>query len=174
MCGTFNGALPQGAPTSPALSNLICRNLDRRLYRLSKKLNVKYSRYADDLAFSGDNLSGAFAGYVIKIVNDCGLSVNESKTRFYGPGGSKIVAGISLASGRPRLPRQYRRQLTQELYYATIYGVGNHLTHKGVRQPNYMDSLRGKVAFWLSVEPDNAFALRMKSLLAQNFSDEVE
>lgn len=157
----LDGVLPQGAPTSPILSNLISISLDRRLYRLAKKFNLVYTRYADDIAFSGEAISGAFIGYVKDIVAECSLEINDSKTRLYGPGGSKVIAGVSLATGRPRITRDYRRQLRQELHYVEKFGLAGHMRHERIKKASYIDSLRGKVAFWLSIEPDNDYARSM-------------
>jgi RNA-directed DNA polymerase len=76
------GLLPQGAPTSPKISNLIARSLDRRLSGLAEKNNLKYSRYADDLTFSG-NISElkAIKKTVKHIIKDEHFFVNNSKTR---------------------------------------------------------------------------------------------
>lgn len=161
----LGGCLPQGAATSPTLSNLISTSLDRRLYRLAKRFNLVYTRYADDLAFSGEDIPDAFVRYVESIVSECHLNVNRKKTRLYKERGSKIIAGISLATGIPRLPRDYRRQLRQELYYVGRYGLKAHMRHNKIKNPNYLASLQGKVAFWLFVEPDNAFALKMNRIL---------
>lgn len=164
--------LPQGAPTSPALSNLICTSLDRRLYRLSKKFDLKYTRYADDLAFSGEIIPQTFPRYVKDILLDLGLEVNEKKTRLYTGRGSKIIAGISLASGIPRIPREYRRQLRQELHYIEKYGIRGHVRHNRIKKVNYIESLLGKLAFWLAIEPWNEYAKSMKEKIKQMASDQ--
>lgn len=164
----LNGTLPQGAPTSPTLSNLISLSLDRRLYRLAKKFNLSYTRYADDIAFSGEEISSGFIDYVKEIVRDCNLEINEDKTRLYCSGGSKIIAGVSLANGIPRVPRDYRRVLRKELHYVLKYGLDAHMRHNKITKANYIDSLRGKVAYWLSIEPWNEYArecsLKLKTI----------
>ncbi|MCM1291722.1 MAG: reverse transcriptase family protein [Bacteroides sp.] len=164
----LNGTLPQGAPTSPILSNLISMSFDRRLYRLAKRYNLKYSRYADDIAFSGDSIPSTFIRYVEGIANNCGFKIKTEKTRLYSAGGSKIIAGVSLATGEPRLPRDYRRKLRQELHYVEKYGLKGHMKHEKIRKANYLESLLGKVNYWLSIEPGNEYALsslqRIKSL----------
>lgn len=157
-----NGALPQGAPTSPALSNLISMSLDRRLYRLAKHFGLNYSRYADDIAFSGETIPTTMITYVTRIAEQCGLRINAKKTRLYGEGGRKLIAGVSLALGSPRLPREYRRELRQELHYVEKFGLKKHISHNKIRRYNYGEVLLGRLAFWLSIEPDNAYAKRMK------------
>ncbi len=74
--------LPQGAPTSPALANLAAYHLDCRLSGLARSLNAAYTRYADDLTFSGDNhIRATIRAAVPKIVQDCGFALNPTKTR---------------------------------------------------------------------------------------------
>lgn len=91
--------LAQGAPTSPALANLACNRMDRRLSALARSLNASYSRYADDLAFSGDR-GVTFDGgaplleTVEEIVRDCGFRVNARKTRIMRQGRRQQVTGI--------------------------------------------------------------------------------
>lgn len=167
----LGGALPQGAPTSPALSNLISMSLDRRLYRLAKHFGLNYTRYADDVAFSGNIIPSTFIKYVTGIADHCGLQINHKKTRLYGEGGRKIIAGVSLATGTPRLPREYRRQLRAELHYIERFGLKKHMLHSKIRRYNYGEVLLGRLSYWLSVEPDNAYALRMKKIIAFEVSN---
>lgn len=168
---SLNGSLPQGAPTSPALSNLISTSLDRRLYRLSKIFGLTYSRYADDLTFSGNEIPTTFIRYVEDIAKDCNYEINQSKTRLYGEGGSKIIAGVSLASGSPRVPREYRHKLRQELHFVRKYGLAGHMKHNKIRRASYPESLLGKVNFWLFIEPENVFAREMRVKLLTEISN---
>jgi len=75
----LDNELPQGAPTSPALSNIVARHMDKRLYRLAKNFGFRYSRYADDISFSGDDIPVAFIKYATDIIEDCGFTVNPKK-----------------------------------------------------------------------------------------------
>lgn len=74
-----DNCLPQGAPTSPYLSNVVCKRLDRRLESLSKKCNINYTRYADDMTFSGQYISHKFIEYVYGIVSSEGFIPNYKK-----------------------------------------------------------------------------------------------
>lgn len=91
---TFNEKLPQGAPTSPYISNMVCKKLDTRLFRYARKCRIKYSRYADDLTFSGNSINGKFIGGVIRIIKDEGFSINYNKKRIIGQGAKQIVTGL--------------------------------------------------------------------------------
>ncbi len=95
-----DGHLPQGAPTSPALSNIIARHLDNRLLGLAKKMGYRYTRYADDLAFSGEMIKPELTEYVAKIIMECGFDVNVGKIKLYKGDGAKILTGVSLANGK--------------------------------------------------------------------------
>lgn len=154
----LDGHLPQGAPTSPALSNIIAQHLDNRLLRLAKKMNYKYTRYADDLAFSGEYITPSFTEYVVKIISECKFIVNAAKVKLYKGAGAKILTGVSLANGKIRVPREYRRNLEQELYFIQQYGMAEHMRRRKIKNPNYLESVIGKTRFWLMLEPENQFA----------------
>ena len=151
--------LPQGAPTSPVLSNIIARHLDNRLLGLAKKMGYRYTRYADDLAFSGETIKPDFTEYVMKIIMDCGFEINVDKIKLYKGDGAKILTGVSLANGIIRVPRDYRRNLKQELYFIQHYGMGEHMRRRKINSPHYLESIIGKTEFLLLLEPDNKFAL---------------
>jgi hypothetical protein len=110
--------LPQGAPTSPALTNALCLRLDRRLSGLAKKLGWRYTRYADDLTFSlpsaheGKPRLGTLLGSVRRIVEAEGFAVHPDKTRVARSGGRQTVTGLVVnGAGPPRVPRKLKRQL---------------------------------------------------------------
>lgn len=154
----IDGHLPQGAPTSPALSNIVAHHLDNRLLGIAKTMGYKYSRYADDLAFSGKLIKSDFVDYIVRIVEACHFAVNYSKVRLYKGNGAKILTGVSLANGRIRVPRDYRRNLTQELYFIHHFGLSDHMHRKRIRNPHYLESVIGKTEFLLMLEPDNVYA----------------
>jgi RNA-directed DNA polymerase len=110
--------LPQGAPTSPALTNTLCLRLDRRLSGLAKRLGWRYTRYADDLTFSlpadhaGKPRVGTLLGVVRRVVEAEGFRLHPEKTRVHRSGGRQQVTGLVVnGSGPPRVPRRLRRQL---------------------------------------------------------------
>lgn len=150
--------LPQGAPTSPALSNIVARHMDKRLYRLAKSFGYRYSRYADDISFSGDDIPVAFIKYAVDIIEDCGFEVNTKKVRLYQEKDNKILTGVALKNGVMKLPREKRREYEQEIYYALKYGVNTRIKGAYNNFSTYILSLLGKANFWLILEPDNAFA----------------
>src|SRR5207253_7777935 len=100
--------LPQGAPTSPALANLCAFGLDRRLAALAERVGATYSRYADDLAFSGDAwLLGHAEGVrrtVAEIAREEGFRVNERESQLMSRAGRQRICGI-VVNERPNLAR---------------------------------------------------------------------
>ncbi|MEM7010270.1 MAG: reverse transcriptase family protein, partial [Verrucomicrobiota bacterium] len=109
--------LPQGAPTSPGLTNTLCLRLDRRLTGLVAKYGWRYTRYADDLTFSLPNSHngppnlGSLIGLVNRTVADEGFKVHPDKTRISRSGGSQKVTGLVVnGNGEPRVPRETKRR----------------------------------------------------------------
>ena len=153
----LNDVLPQGAATSPLLSNIIARRLDARLSGLANKQNIQYSRYADDMVFSGDAIFPWFIEAVARIARAEGFEVNKTKTQLIRSDRRRIVTGLSVVGEKPRLPSSYKRSVRQEVHYIVAYGFESHLSKKKIRDPFYIDSLYGKLTFWKSVEPENEF-----------------
>lgn len=117
---------PQGAPTSPALSNLVCRNLDRRLAGLALKAGARYSRYADDLTFSFASDPpggiGRFRWWVDEIVQQEGFALNGRKFRVVRASQRQIVTGV-VVNDVPRVAREDRRRLRAILHNCRKHGV---------------------------------------------------
>src|SRR6185436_14613677 len=105
---TLEGALPQGAPTSPKLANLACYRLDRRLAEFAECKGFVYTRYADDLTFSGSAMSelAKVRPFIAHIVRDSGFRLNHKKTRLMGPRGAKVVTGLVIAPGQVCIGRR--------------------------------------------------------------------
>ncbi len=115
--------LPQGAPTSPAITNALCLRLDRRLAGLATKYGWRYTRYADDLTFSlpqdhkGPPKTGAMMGCVTRIVAAEGFQIKDEKTRIHRTGGRQSVTGLVVnGDATPRTPRKLRRQLRSAIH----------------------------------------------------------
>ncbi|MCI1785269.1 MAG: retron St85 family RNA-directed DNA polymerase [Bacteroidales bacterium] len=166
----LNESLPQGAPTSPYLSNIIACDLDNRLIRFSKKFNLRYTRYADDLTFSGENISVKHIEYISKIVKEEGFNVNSNKTRLYKDGGRRIVTGISVADKVLKVPREYKRKLKQEIYYIEKYGLVSHIKKQKIKTPYYIESIIGKLNYWRSVEPNSEYVKNKLEILKKMLS----
>jgi retron-type reverse transcriptase len=155
-------ALPQGACTSPAISNQIARTLDRRLSALCERAGWRYTRYADDLTFSTEPGKradiGRFIAKVRHIVEDEGFAINEKKGRVQRAGGRQTVTGIVVNEpGKLGLPRDEVRRLRAILHNAKKTGLAKQNRD---RHPHFEAYLRGKIAYLAMIDPDKGAALR--------------
>lgn len=135
--------LPQGAPTSPALSNAILYALDKRLYGLAEKLGLSYSRYADDLAFSGrrDRDWRFLESLVGSICLDEGFELNHRKSRHIQAHQKQRVTGI-IVNEKVNIDRRYYDELKAILTNCVRHGVTSQ-NHSG--HPYYKDYLLGRI-----------------------------
>ncbi|NDV78318.1 retron St85 family RNA-directed DNA polymerase [Dysgonomonas sp. 511] len=161
--------LPQGAPTSPALSNIAALEMDKKLAALATKYNLTYSRYADDMTFSGDEFEkDKLIKIVTKAVQSENFAVKRSKTRYMGEKQRKIVTGISISSGeKMTIPKSKKRQVRQQVHYILTRGLDAHQRHIGNNDPAYLKRLVGYLNFWLSVEPENRYVRNSIKALAK-------
>ena len=126
-----------------------------------------FRSYADDLTFSGGDIGGGFIEYVSRIIKEAGFQARIDKTRLFRGGQKCIVAGIDVAQGRMRVPRDYRRLLRQEVFHLADKGLVSHTAKKKIRDPLYLDSIYGKLCFWKMVEPDCAFVLKYMPIIRE-------
>ncbi len=146
--------LPQGACTSPGLSNQVARRLDRRLGGLAGKLGANYTRYADDLTFSGgpdlDPKVGYLMAQVRRIATSEGFTVNEAKTRVLRRNTAQVVTGL-VVNDRPGVPRVEVRRLRAILHRARVEGLD---AQNRDARPDFRAWLLGKIAFVGMARPD--------------------
>ncbi|CAI9388471.1 MULTISPECIES: retron St85 family RNA-directed DNA polymerase [Citrobacter] len=154
----LNNGLPQGGATSPYLSNILLVSLDRRLTNLSKSYKLDYTRYADDMTFSGDYIPLKFSEIVSQIIDNFGLHINNDKTQLITKPGKRIITGVSVAGSKMTLPRDKKREIRKEVHYIKKFGYLSHASKMKIRNPAYLSVLEGKLNFWLQVEPDNEYA----------------
>ncbi len=152
------GVLPQGAATSPALANISSSVFDTRLDKLAKKYGLRFTRYFDDLTFSGDFINLRLAEIVGEIAGDSGFRINAKKTKLLRGSTSKYVTGLSVGGTSLRLPRQSRRKIRNEAYLLLKRGAKAHLEAIGRNDPLIIERALGHVAFWKQVEPDSTVA----------------
>ncbi len=155
-------ALPQGACTSPALSNRAARKLDMRLAGLAAKLGWNYARYADDATFSASDDSAGRVGYLLArirhISQDEGFAVNETKTRVLRQNAAQRVTGI-VVNRHAAAPRKLVRRLRAILHRAKTEGLAaqNRSRHK-----NFVSWLGGMIAYVAMVNPDQGRPLQVQ------------
>ncbi len=149
--------MPQGAPTSPALSNLVCRRLDSRLSGLAKRLAGTYTRYADDLTFSfkaADVNLGRFRWWVDQVCHQEGFRVNQGKFRVIRRSQRQLVTGIVVNDG-VRVPREERRRFRAVVSNCRKLGVASQARGN----PRFAEYLRGFASYLHMVHPDEGAEL---------------
>lgn len=143
---TFNGRLPQGAPTSPKLSNLACQRLDSRIQGYSGPKGIMYTRYADDITLSAFNEAKIRKAQpmIEEIVKDEGFTVNHRKTKVCGTRKRKEVTGLVISTDSVGIGRKKYRQMRAEIYtmlksdHSKLEQVNGWLAYvKSVDEKNY-------------------------------------
>jgi len=156
MLCTRDNALPQGAPTSPAISNIILRDFDGVMSAWCAKRGIRYTRYCDDMTFSGSFDPAPLIRKVKRELKRLGFFSNDEKTRILHPWGRQQVTG-AVVNEKLAAPRDYKRRLRQEVYYCRRFGAASHLERLGLKNDprQYFLSLLGRVEHVLALEPGN-------------------
>lgn len=168
----YRNALPQGAPTSPVVSNMICARLDRALTRLARDNNLVYTRYADDISFSAeagmlprgiaflDSSTGgkraAVGGRLQHIIETNGFRINTAKVKLQSPLYRQEVTGL-VVNRKRNVKREFVRQIRAMIHALRKFGPEaasaefaakyDHKKTRGERKPSIVNVLRGKIAF---------------------------
>ncbi|OAI45664.1 hypothetical protein AYO44_12570 [Planctomycetaceae bacterium SCGC AG-212-F19] len=149
--------VPQGAPTSPAISNIVCRRLDARLRGLAERNKGVYTRYADDLTFSflKDEVElGRFRWWVDQICHQEGFFVNQAKFRVIRCSQRQVVTGI-VVNDALRIPREERRRFRAIVHNCKKHGIEAQARgHK-----KFLDYLRGYASYINMVHPEEGAEL---------------
>jgi hypothetical protein len=148
---------PQGAPTSPTLSNLVCRRLDARLTGLATRNKGVYTRYADDLTFSfaHDELEvGRFRWWVDQVCHQEGFFVNQRKFRVIRSSQRQVVTGI-VVNDTLRVPREARRRFRAMLHNCREHGIESQARGR----PDLAGYLRGYASYIHMVHPEEGTEL---------------
>lgn len=169
----YQGSLPQGAPTSPMLSNLVFKPIDDAIYAYCQARKILYTRYADDMVFSSDDMnSHHLIAYVTMRVNLFRMEINEEKTKVMGKGMRQNVTGV-VVNEKLQVSRSYRKRVRQEMFYAHKYGIANHF-HRvkdipaWIKTPvHYAHHLYGKICFILQINPRDEEFKMYKSWLGE-------
>lgn len=157
--------LPQGAPTSPAIANLCAFRMDCRLTGLARSMSAEYTRYADDLAFSGNGkfqrVARHFHIVACAIAMQEGFHVHHRKTRIMTKSVRQKIAGI-VVNRRLNIPRQDFDRLKAQLTNCIRHGAD---TQNTTDHPNFRHHLEGRVSFVESIHPERG--RRLRTLLNQ-------
>lgn len=149
--------LPQGAPTSPAITNIIMRDFDEKVGAWCKGKNITYTRYCDDMTFSGSFDEGDVISFVSNELKQMGFFLNKKKTSVATQGKRQFVTGI-VVNDFVNTSVEYRKKLRQEVYYLKKFGVGQHMVRSkviGKTEISYLLGLRTKLDYALHTNPND-------------------
>lgn len=172
----YKGRLPQGTPTSPAISNIVMREFDEKVAEFCIQRNIAYTRYSDDMTFSGEFEKEEIMFFVEDNLKKAGFALNQKKTQFIKQGQRQTVTGV-VVNKKQQLPKNYRREICKEIYYCQKYSVQSHILHAILTEymyPNgdadcrkYLLHLYGKINFALQINPNDSDMLGYKEYVCQ-------
>jgi retron-type reverse transcriptase len=158
----YRRALPQGAPTSPGLANAVCWKLDRRLSALAKRFGCAYTRYADDLTFSGDaGFAASLRRYLPLVGRICaeeGFRLNARKTRFMRRAYRQTVTGL-VVNDQPNVNRTEVRRLRAIFHNCRTHGAQSQNSSS---DPLFHQRLSGMIAHVRMVNPQQGARLQQQ------------
>lgn len=152
----YEDSLPQGAPTSPAISNIIMKDFDNTVGAWAAVRGIAYTRYCDDMTFSGDFDPGEVIPFVSTELRRMGLFLNRRKTVIARQGQRQVITGV-VVNEQAHVPADYKRHLRQEMHHCMTKGLAAHVRAIGTEKTplEYRRVLLGRVNHVLSIEPEN-------------------
>lgn len=160
----YNDILPQGSPTSGYISNIVLRNFDCNIDAYCKDKNINYTRYSDDMTFSGDFDIRKLIKYVNELLYKEGFKLNKSKIKVVLNTTRQQVTGI-VVNKKINLSKNYKRKIRQEVYYVLKYGVKSHIKKRNINLScnKYLSVLLGKINYVLTVNPNDKEFINYKN-----------
>ncbi|MDY3760482.1 MAG: reverse transcriptase domain-containing protein [Eubacteriales bacterium] len=161
----YNDSLPQGAPTSPAITNIIMYDFDETVGAFCNEKNIAYTRYCDDMTFSGCFDEREIISFVKGELRKLGLFLKNRKTAVISASKRQVVTGI-VVNEKMNVTKDYKKTIRQEIYYIKKFGLDEHLKRLGISdKQQYVLSLKGRIAFVLQTIPNNCEFIEYKNFL---------
>ena len=160
----YNDRLPQGSPTSGYISNIVLRNFDCNIDAYCKDKNINYTRYSDDMTFSGEFDIRKLIKYVNELLFKEGFRLNKSKIKVVLNTTRQQVTGI-VVNEKLNLSKNYKRKVRQEVYYVLKYGAKSHIKKRNINLScnRYLSMLLGKINYVLTVNPNDKEFINYKN-----------
>ena len=164
----YKESLPQGAPTSPAITNIILYDFDEAVGEFCSKRGIAYTRYCDDMTFSGDFDAKEIMAFVKSELGKLGLYLKNRKTAHVPASKRQVVTGI-VVNEKLNITKEYKKSIRQEMYYVKRFGLDGHLDRCGISdRQHYVSSLRGRIAFVLQTVPNDREFMGYKQFWAEH------
>ncbi|MBP2619109.1 MAG: reverse transcriptase domain-containing protein [Chryseobacterium sp.] len=165
---TLNDQLPQGAPTSPFLSNIFMSDFDMFVADYCTSKNIRYTRYADDISLSGDFDEKEIIELIIERLKEKGLELNNEKTKIMLRNQRQIVTGI-VVNEKNQVPRKERLKLRQEVFHIRTKTLEVHKEIKNIKNRNYLYHLYGKISYVVFINPNDKEFIEYKEYIRTLF-----
>jgi RNA-directed DNA polymerase len=169
-----NGSLPQGAATSGYLSNIFMRDFDNALFDFCRPRGLRYTRYADDIAISGNDFdSEEVKRFISEALRQSKLRINLRKTRMLRRNTRQQVTGV-VVNERLGPSREFLRRIRQDVYYIEKFGVYGHARHAGWKSPlSCLNNLLGRITHAQFLLGKNTSLERAKKLIERSYSQVI-
>lgn len=153
---SYDDHLIQGLPTSAYISNLVMKEFDEEIGTWCNENNISYTRYSDDMTFSGDFNPSEIIKIIRKELYKLGLELNNNKIHVIHTSSRQIVTGI-VVNEKVQVKSKYRKQIRQEVYYIKKFGIESHLKmiKSNIDLKKYLTIIYGKILFVLQVNKDD-------------------
>ena len=162
----YKESLPQGAPTSPAITNIIMYDFDERVGSFCNQRKIAYTRYCDDMTFSGDFDMAEVISFVRDELKKLGLFLKNRKTAVISGNKRQTVTGI-VVNEKLNIAKEYKKKIRQEMYYIKKFGIDEHMRRSGVSDKEfYINSLSGRISYVLQTTPKDTEFQTYKETLA--------
>lgn len=151
----YKGHIPQGACTSPEISNIVMKAFDDIMGTWCEKNEIAYTRYSDDITFSSDKPLYAAYSKAKSLLESMGFELNAAKTKFLSSAQRQLVTGV-VVNEKPNASSEYRRKLRQEVYYVLKYSWED-MIKDGIFYEDYgkyIMNLIGRIDYVLQLNPD--------------------
>jgi len=163
---TYNDHLTQGSPTSSYISNLVMKEFDEEIGYYCEINNISYTRYSDDMTFSGNFNPKEIIVKVRKHLYKLGLELNDSKIHVINKSSCQSVTGI-VVNEKVQVKSKYRNKIRQEIYYIHKYGLESHLDKCNIKDSKlkYLNKLYGRILYVLQINCDDNEFIKYKNFI---------
>lgn len=165
---TYDNHLTQGSPTSAYISNLIMKEFDEEIGNWCNINDISYTRYSDDMTFSGNFNPSELIIKIRKMLYKLGLELNNDKIHIVNKSQSQNVTGI-IVNEKLQVNAKYRNKIRQEIYYIKKFGLKSHLNkcNINVNELKYLDKLYGRILYVLQINKFDQEFLKYKKFIEE-------
>ena len=165
---TYDNHLTQGSPTSAYISNLIMKEFDEEIGNWCNINDISYTRYSDDMTFSGNFNPSELIIKIRKMLYKLGLELNNDKIHIVNKSQSQNVTGI-IVNEKLQVNTKYRNKIRQEIYYIKKFGLKSHLNkcNINVNELKYLDKLYGRILYVLQINKFDQEFLKYKKFIEE-------